>query len=145
METFQKKESHYEEEDADEEDVDGSNNTSRVTVPVPPLPPSNIPQPSTTVSNTVKTRASMELSEVTVQPPPSPAPLTTNLSIFHAQTSSIAGSINSEAMSDSTLSFPSSSSARKMMADGSEADSERDSVSPQRLHDEVGQLNWEVN
>lgn len=61
-----------------------------------------------------------------------------NLAIFHAQTSSIAGSINSEAMSDSTLSFPSSSSARKMV-DGSEADSERDSVSPQqRLHDEVG-------
>ena len=56
-------------------------------------------------------------------------------SMFHAKTSSITGSINSEAMSDSTISFP-SSTARKMM-DGSEADSERDSVSPQRLSDEV--------
>ena len=51
--------------------------------------------------------------------------------MFHAKTSSITGSIHSETMSDSTISFPSSSSARKMM-DGSEADSERDSVSPQR-------------
>merc|ERR1712241_405384 len=55
--------------------------------------------------------------------------------MFHAKTSSITGSINSEAMSDSTISFP-SSTARKMM-DGSEADSERDSVSPQRLSDET--------
>lgn len=86
----------------------------------------------------------MEVAEVSAQQSTSPAPLATNLTIFHAQTSSIAGSINSEAMSDSTLSFPSSSSARKIM-DGSEADSERDSVSPQRLHDEVGQLNREVN
>ena len=50
--------------------------------------------------------------------------------MFHAKTSSITGSIHSETMSDSTISFPSSSN-RKMM-DGSEADSERDSVSPQR-------------
>ena len=63
--------------------------------------------------------------------------------MFHAKTSSITGSINSEAMSDSTISFPSSSpSARKIM-DGSEADSERDSVSPQRLHDtEVRSIFW---
>ena len=56
---------------------------------------------------------------------------------FHAKTSSMTGSVDSEAPSDSTLSFPSSDSRRKLPIDGSEADSERDSVSPQRGHDEV--------
>ena len=55
---------------------------------------------------------------------------------FHAKTASMTGSVDSEAPSDSTLSFPSSDSRRKLR-DGSEADSERDSVSPQRGHDEV--------
>ena len=60
---------------------------------------------------------------------------------FHAKTSSITGSLSgSEAMSDSTISFPSSgvsgaSSGRGKPVDGSEADSERDSVSPQRIQD----------
>ena len=117
MDTFQKKESLYDEVEA-EDDI---NNASRVSVPS--KPPASSPDVSSPKART---------SEAT------------NLTIHHAQTSSIAGSINSEAMSDSSLSLPSSSCARKMM-DGSEADSERDSVSPQRLHDEVGQLNWEVN
>ena len=56
---------------------------------------------------------------------------------FHAKTASMTGSVDSEARSDSTLSFPSSDSRRKLRGDGSEADSERDSVSPQRGHDEV--------
>ena len=56
---------------------------------------------------------------------------------FHAKTASMTGSVDSEAPSDSTLSFPSSDSRRKLRGDGSEADSERDSVSPQRGHDEV--------
>merc|ERR1719382_1135913 len=56
---------------------------------------------------------------------------------FHAKTASMTGSVDSEAPSDSTLSFPSSDSRRKLR-DGSEADSERDSVSPQRGHDEAG-------
>lgn len=66
---------------------------------------------------------------------------------FHAKTSSITGSLTGSeaAMSDSTISFPSSgvsgvSSGRGKPMDGSEADSERDSVSPQRLQDtEVSQ------
>ena len=66
--------------------------------------------------------------------------------MFHAKTSSITGSINSEAMSDSTISFPSSSagSAGRKAQDGSEADSERDSVSPQRLgpHDTEVRVNY---
>ena len=54
---------------------------------------------------------------------------------FHAKTSSITGSLTgSETMSDSTISFPSSGVSRKPQ-DGSEADSERDSVSPQRIQD----------
>ena len=56
---------------------------------------------------------------------------------FHAKTASMTGSVDSEAPSDSTLSFPSTDSRRKLRGDGSEADSERDSVSPQRGHDEV--------
>lgn len=127
MDTFQKKENLYDEVELETED--DNNNTSRVSVPA--KPPVSSPEVSS-----LKARTTTDLSQ-----PSSP---TTNLTIHHAQTSSIAGSINSEAMSDSSLSFPSSSCARKMM-DGSEADSERDSVSPQRLHDEVGQLNWEVN
>ena len=61
---------------------------------------------------------------------------------FHAKTSSITGSLTGSeaAMSDSTISFPSSgvsgvSSGRGKAMDGSEADSERDSVSPQRIQD----------
>ena len=61
---------------------------------------------------------------------------------FHAKTSSITGSLTGSeaAMSDSTISFPSSgvsgaSSGRGKPMDGSEADSERDSVSPQRIQD----------
>ena len=65
--------------------------------------------------------------------PPSPS---TAQHFHHAKTSSMTGSVDSEAPSDSTLSFPSSDSRRKLR-DGSEADSERDSVSPQRGHDEV--------
>ena len=69
-----------------------------------------------------------------------------SLAMFHAKTSSISGSINSEAMSDSTISFPSSSagSAGRKAQDGSEADSERDSVSPQRLgpHDTEVRVNY---
>ena len=57
---------------------------------------------------------------------------------FHAKTASMTGSVDSEAPSDSTLSFPSSENCRRKIVDGSEADSERDSVSPQRGHDEVG-------
>ena len=61
---------------------------------------------------------------------------------FHVKTSSITGSLTGSeaAMSDSTISFPSSgvsgvSSGRGKAMDGSEADSERDSVSPQRIQD----------
>ena len=61
---------------------------------------------------------------------------------FHTKTSSITGSLTGSeaAMSDSTISFPSSgvsgaSSGRGKPMDGSEADSERDSVSPQRIQD----------
>ena len=58
-----------------------------------------------------------------------------DLTPFHAKTASMTGSVDSEAPSDSTLSFPSSTAAKPQ--DGSEADSERDSVSPQRGHEEV--------
>ena len=122
-----------------------SSRTSRITVPAKPQQSSSAltdHQAHLAVCSP-KTKKNLDLPESSN----SAAAMATNLTIFHAQTSSIAGSINSEAMSDSTLSFPSSSSARKML-DGSEADSERDSVSPQqRLHDEVGrgQLNWGVN
>ena len=52
------------------------------------------------------------------------------------KTASMSGSVDSEAGSDSSLSLP-SSSAQGKARDGSEADSERDSVSPQRSHEEV--------
>ena len=57
---------------------------------------------------------------------------------LHAKTTSITGSLNSSDSlhSDSSLSYP-SSGLRKGGAEGSEADSERDSVSPQRHRDEV--------
>ena len=55
---------------------------------------------------------------------------------FHTKTASMSGSVDSEAGSDSSLSLP-SSSAQGKARDGSEADSERDSVSPQRSHEEV--------
>jgi len=65
---------------------------------------------------------------------PSPV-LPTSQHFHHAKTASMTGSVDSEApSSSSTLSFPSSSAAK--LQDGSEADSERDSVSPQRGHDE---------
>ena len=63
---------------------------------------------------------------------------------FHAKTASMTGSVDSEAPSDSTLSFPSSENCRRKIVDGSEADSERDSVSPQRGHDEVGGKSMKV-
>ena len=63
---------------------------------------------------------------------------------FHAKTASMTGSVDSEAPSDSTLSFPSSENCRRKIVDGSEADSERDSVSPQRGHDEVGVKSMKV-
>jgi hypothetical protein len=57
---------------------------------------------------------------------------------FHAKTASITGSVVSSLHSDSSLSCPSSSGLRKSGGpEGSEADSERDSVSPQRQRDEV--------
>ena len=70
------------------------------------------------------------------QAPTAPLPPSPGTQHFHEKTASMTGSVDSEAPSDSTLSFP-SSSARKPL-DGSEADSERDSVSPQRGHEEVG-------
>jgi len=75
------------------------------------------------------TPGKINLGDVTI-----PTPNSSHLAHFHAKTSSITGSVNSEALSDSTISFPSSTTRKAM--DGSEADSERDSVSPQRLHDE---------
>ena len=55
---------------------------------------------------------------------------------LHTKTASIAGSVNSDSLnSDSSLSYP--SSGLRKGAEGSEADSERDSVSPQRQRDEV--------
>lgn len=61
------------------------------------------------------------------------------LAAFHAKTSSITGSVNSESLSD-TMSYPSSrgepSARTRKEMEGSEADSERDSVSPQRMHEE---------
>jgi hypothetical protein len=56
----------------------------------------------------------------------------------HAKTASVTGSLNSSDSlhSDSSLSYPSSSGPRKE-AQGSEADSERDSASPHRQRDEV--------
>jgi hypothetical protein len=107
--------------------------SENVTMPSPPTEPQPSPAPLAYI-----TPGKINLGDVTI-----PTPNSSHLAHFHAKTSSITGSLNSEALSDSTISFP-SSTARKAM-DGSEADSERDSVSPQRLHDEVGQLSRKVN
>jgi len=101
-----------------------STESENVTMPSPPTEPQPSPTPLAYTSP-----GKMNLGDVTI-----PTPNSSHLAHFHAKTSSITGSLNSEALSDSTISFP-SSTARKAM-DGSEADSERDSVSPQRLHDE---------
>ena len=90
--------------------------------------------PSTSVLSILPTNSMMSSSNSSSAVSPTSS---ANISSFHAKTSSITGSINSEAMSDSTISFPSSMAQSKTMDHGSEADSERDSVSPQRLHDEV--------
>ena len=111
---------------------EANQSTESENVTVPPPPTEQEPSPAYISSGKIN------LNDVTI-----PSPNTSHIAHFHAKTSSITGSLNSEALSDSTISFP-SSTARKAM-DGSEADSERDSVSPQRLHDEVGQLSSKVN
>jgi len=102
---------------------EANQSTESENVTVPPPPTEQEPSPAYISSGKIN------LNDVTI-----PSPNTSHIAHFHAKTSSITGSLNSEALSDSTISFP-SSTARKAM-DGSEADSERDSVSPQRLHDE---------
>jgi len=97
--------------------------TESENVSVPPPPTEQEPSPA------YISQGKINLGDVTI-----PSPNSSHPAHFHAKTSSITGSLNSEALSDSTISFP-SSTARKAM-DGSEADSERDSVSPQRLPDE---------
>ena len=65
------------------------------------------------------------------------------LNMFHAKTSSITGSIHSETLSDSSMSCPSSGPRKN--TDGSEADSERDSVSPQRMIEPEVRIRFFVN
>jgi hypothetical protein len=82
----------------------------------------------------------MALDGVAMSPVTS-TPLSTT-AFQHTKTASITGSVNSDSLhSDSSLSYPSSGGLRgKGGAEGSEADSERDSVSPQRQTDEVSNI-----
>ena len=119
----------------------GSMREAEGRIPVPPPPP---PPSVTQMTAAYILPGKMSLGDISV-----PSPNTIRLSgPFHAKSGSVTESINSESYSEqstgpseqstglseqSTGSFPSSGTRKN----GSEADSERDSVSPQRILDEV--------